>query len=366
MKIAVLGTRGFPNVPGGIEAHCANLYPCLVEKGCDVTVFTRKGYVDANLNSYKGVKLVALDCMKNKFLEAFLHTFFGVFAANKISPDILHIHGIGPSLIVPLARILGLKVVMTNHGPDYKRKKWGTFAKLILAFGEYLGSRYTDGVISISEDIAARVRKKCKREPFVIPNGVTTRQPLQDEDLLAKYGLTKGRYILSVGRFVPEKGFHDLIEAFNNIKAWRLVIAGDSNHPDRYSLDLKKKAAGNKDIVLTGFLNGRALQELYSHAGLFVLPSYYEGMPIVLLEAMSYGVSCIATKISANRGLGLDESRFFRPGDIQALANKIRVFMARPLTEEEKNSQIDNVAENYNWGHIADRTLKVYRQVEKG
>ena len=389
MKIAVLGTRGFPDVQGGVEAHCENLYPRLVRKGCEVVVFSRRPYVNSACGDYEGVRLIALDCSKNKFLETFLHTLYGVFVAKKLSPDILHFHAIGPSLFVPLARLLGLKVVMTNHGPDYQRKKWTRLAKLVLKLGEFLGIKFANGVIAISQTIADQIRRKYKKEVAVIPNGVVIAQIAQSDDVVKKYGLTKGKYILSVGRFVPEKGFHDLIDAYTRIyterntqintdketnthglkirmdadKDWKLVITGDADHPDRYSQSLKEKASQNRNVILTGSLNGGALQELYSNAGLFVLPSYYEGLPIVLLEAMSYGLSCIASDIPPNREVGLSEERFFKPGDVKALAGKIKEFMDKPLTDEEKRRQIDMVAKKYNWEKIAAQTLQVYREV---
>jgi glycosyltransferase involved in cell wall biosynthesis len=381
LKIAVLGTRGFPNVQGGVEAHCENLYPSFIKRGCEVVVFTRKPYANFAIDFYKGVKLIPLFCPKNKFLESFLHTFYGVFAAKKVRPDILHIHAIGPSLFIPLARLWGLKVIMTNHGPDYQRKKWGKLAKFILKLGERLGSRWANGIICISESIAESIRKKYKREVIVIPNGVTIPQILESENALEKYGLEGGKYILAVGRFVPEKGFHDLIEAFKQIQNsdfqskiqnpkskisidnWKLVIIGSADHEDKYSLGLKEKTRKNSNVILTGFLTGEPLQELYSHAGLFVISSYYEGLPIVLLEAISYGLSCIASDIPANRNVELSEERFFKAGDVKALAIKIKEFVNKPLTGEEKKRQIRMIAERYDWEKIAERTLEVYDKV---
>jgi glycosyltransferase involved in cell wall biosynthesis len=362
MKIAVLGTRGFPNIQGGIESHCESLYPSLAGRGCEVIVFTRRPYVDPVCDSYKGVRLVPLPCLKNKYLEAFFHSLFGIFAARRLSPDILHVHGIGPSLVIPIARLLRLKVVMTNHGPDYERKKWGKFAKFILVLGEYLGTRFANGIICISESIADRVSRKYSRDVAVIPNGAALAQISKNSSVIKKYGLTRGKYILSVGRFVPEKGFHDLIEAFDHIEEWKLVIVGEADHPDRYSLNLREKATKNKNIVLTGSLTGESLCQLYSHAGLFVLPSYYEGLPIVLLEAMSYSLPCIASDIPANRDLELDNDRFFKAGDIQALSAKIKQFIGVPLTFKERRSQTKKIAERYDWNKIADNTLKVYKQ----
>ncbi|MBU1006747.1 MAG: glycosyltransferase family 4 protein [Candidatus Omnitrophica bacterium] len=363
MKVAVLGTRGFPDVQGGIESHCENLYPCLSGKGCEVTVYTRKPYVDVTRDNYQGVKLVPLSCLKNKFLESFLHTFLGIFIAKKNSPDILHIHGIGPSLAVPVARLLGLKVVVTNHGPDYKRKKWGKLAKLILVLGEYLGSRFANGIICISESIGDGIREKYGRHAVIVPNGVPMARFSEGSDIIKKYGLTKGKYILTVGRIVPEKGFHDLIEAFNNIDDRKLVIVGRADHPDRYSIGLREKAEKNKNIVLTGLLTGEPLRQLYSHAGLFVLPSYYEGLSMVLLEAMSYGLSCITSDISANKNVGLDDDRLFKTGDVQAMAAKIKQFIEDPIQYEDKKAQVSMIAKEYNWGKIANMTLDVYNKV---
>ena len=379
MRIIVLGTRGFPHVQGGVEVHCQNLYSQLVKLGCEIIVFTRKTYVDVSIKEYKGVKLVALPSIRHKSLEAFLHTFTGILAALRYAQDILHIHGIGPSLFTPLARILGIKVVITSHGSNYKHLKWGKFAKLILRFGELLGIFYANEVIAISENIADEIKKKYNRDVTVIPNGVTVQKILQTEDALKKYHLEKGKYLLAVGRFVPEKGFHDLIDAYCRLplsrseerktkdenwekeEEWKLVIVGRADHEDKYSSDLKIMAGRNSNIVLTGFLTGEPLQELYSHAGLFVLPSYYEGLPIALLEALSYGLSCIASDIPSNRNM-VSTTRLFEAGNVKALAGAIRKFKGKPLSKEERNAQRRMVTERYDWGKIADRTIEVYNQ----
>ena len=345
MKIIVTGTRGFPNVQGGVETHCEHLYPYLAQSGCDVTVITRKTYVDTSLESFKGVKLLAVNNPKIKSLEAIVHTFKAVFKAKQSGCDVLHIHAVGPALMVPLARILGLKVVMTNHGPDYDRQKWGKVARFMLRLGEALGSRFSNKVISISKSIADNLKKKYNTEAVVIPNGVVVPDILKSTDALTRYGLEKGKYVLAVGRFVPEKGFHDLIEAFDKTRmgtnGWRLVIVGDADHEDQYSLSLKAKAERAKNVVLAGFQKGQSLQELFSCAGLFILPSYHEGLPIVLLEAMSYGLSCIVSDIPANREVDLGSDRHFKPGDIEGLAAKINEFIDRPLIQEEKHKQIE-------------------------
>jgi len=368
MRIGVVGTRGFPNVQGGVESHCEHLYEHLAQRGCDVTVFARRPYVGTKAYKHKGVKIVPLACPKSKHFEAFLHTFFGVLAAKKMGCDMLHIHAVGPSIFAPLARLVGLKVVKTNHGPDYKRAKWGLFAKVVIRLGEYLGSRWSNAMICISHNIADDMVKKYGRESTVIPNGVIIPHISKNDESLKRYRLEKGKYILSVGRFVPEKGFHDLIEAYNILKPdYKLVIVGDADHPNTYSLDLKDNAKKNPNIVLTGFLSGKALRELYSHTGLFVLPSYYEGLPIVLLEAISYKLSCIASDIRANKIVKiLPEDRFFKVGDVNALAEKMGEFIRTPITDEAKTKQLNEINENYIWKGIADRTFKVYNEVVGG
>jgi glycosyltransferase involved in cell wall biosynthesis len=213
--------------------------------------------------------------------------------------------------------------------------------------------------------IAEDIKRKYGRDSAIIPNGVILPQISKSDDVLRKFDLVGGKYVLSVGRLVPEKGFHDLIEAFKELKSeeWRLVIVGGADHKDDYSLGLREKARKYDDVILTGFLTGKPLQELYTHAGLFVLPSYYEGLPIALLEAMSYGLSCIASDIPANREVGLPEERFFNVGDIRTLIERIEQFIRRPLSKEERNKQIIQVGERYDWEKVAEQTFEVYRKV---
>ena len=387
LKVCVLGTRGFPNVQGGVENHCEHLYAELVKMGCNVTVFTRKPYASTlDPITYCGLALVPLTCPKSKHFEAIIHTLKGVFAAKKLKPDILHVHAIGPALLTPLARLLGMRVVITHHGPDYKRSKWGLLAKLILKIGEWAGMTFANEVITISDTIAEDLRNRFRSKHItVIPNGVSIPELTTSSDYLNYLSLEKKKYILAVGRFVPEKGFHDLIDAFGRLQhqgsrlkgegfpsptpytlhptPWdlKLVIVGDADHEDSYSQKLKESARKNNNIILTGFLTGEPLQELYSHAALFVLPSYYEGLPIALLEAMSYGLSCIASDIPGNRNVGLADDRYFKAGDSETLCANLRKFTIKPFTEEEKRIQIKRIDEKYNWEDIARRTLEIYK-----
>jgi glycosyltransferase involved in cell wall biosynthesis len=365
LRIVILGTRGFPNVQGGVEKHCECLSVNLVKQGCDVIVFTRKPYIDKKISKFKGVKLIPIPTVRQKALEAFLHTLTGVFATLRYKPDILHIQAIGPALFTPLAKLLGMKVVLTSHGSNYKHLKWGKFAKLVLKLGEFLGVRFADEVITVSTYIAGEIKNKYNRNTITIPNGVIVKECSKNTSEIANYGLIKGKYIIAVGRFVPEKGLDVLIDAFNilHLDGWKLLIAGRADHEDKYSLKLAKLAAKNDNILLPGFIPGEKLHELYSHAGLFVLPSYYEGLSISLLEAMSYGLPCIASDIRGNRNVELSDDRFFEVGNFKELAMKIEKLVHEGSNVDQKTKQIDIIAEKYNWENIAGRTLAVYQKV---
>jgi glycosyltransferase involved in cell wall biosynthesis len=365
MIIAVTGTRGFPGVQGGVETHCEKLYTHLAETGCQVIVFTRKPYIKPDSKGFKRITFIPLSCPRNKYLEAIVHTFKCVVKARRLNPDLLHIHAIGPSVFAPLARVMGMRVVVTSHGPEYERKKWPLAAKLFLRFCEWSGMTFANEIIAISHTIAGDIKRKYGRDAIVLPNGVEVSERTDSDEALRKFGLHKMKYVLAVGRFVPEKGFHDLISAFVVMKNkdFNLVIVGDADHEDAYSRLLKKEAGLHDNIVLTGILRGRALGELYSHAGLFVLSSYYEGLPIVLLEAMSYGVSCIASDIPPNRNLLPDKQRYFRVGEVVSIADKMREFISKEWKEKDRQNQIHMIHERYNWKKIADDTLETYRRV---
>ncbi len=362
MNIIFLGTRGFPNVQGGVEKHCENLAVRLAAMGCRVTVFTRRPYVDRSLKEYMGVRLVDLPAVRRKNLEALLHTFLGVFKCLKYKPDILHMHGIGPGLLIPLAKLFGISVVLTTHGSNYMHEKWNRAQKVFLRLCEYISIRFADRIIAVSEDISRDIRKRYGREAQYIPNGVQAVECVEPGNTLGKYHLEAGRYILAVGRIVPEKGFHDLVEAFRSVSAegWKLVIAGGADHTGRYSGELFKRMEQDERIVYTGFLSENPLRELYAGAGLYVLPSSYEGMPISLLEAICSGLYCIVSDIAANRSIGLPEEHYFKAGDCRELAGHINRAIIENKNVRMTRQQINELLEEYDWSRIAERTLKVY------
>lgn len=368
IKVFVLGTRGFPNVQGGVEKHCEELYPKLIKFGVDVTVFTRTPYIPVTkrLKEREGIKFIHLWCPKKKSLEAIIHTFSGVIVSIFRFPDILHIHAIGPALLIPVAKFFGLKVVMTHHGPDYERQKWGKFAKVVLRIGEFLGTKFADKVIVISKEIRKMLENKhFRRKLMVIPNGVNLPEILPPGDTLKKYNLEPKKYIFTACRFVPEKGLHDLIAAYQQIRnpEFKLVIAGDADHETEYSRSIKKMAKKIEGLILTGFISGKPLYELYSNAGLFVLPSYYEGLPIALLEAISYSLPVLVSDIPQNREIPLPDFRYFKLGDATMLSQKMVEMSEIRISNGEKEKQRKLLSQNYNWDKIAGQTFHVYKEV---
>lgn len=361
MKIFVTGTRGIPDIPGGVESHCQHLYPRVVQHGHEVKLCRRRSYVDEPLDRWEGVALVDVFSPEKKSLEAIIHTFLAILEARKWGADVVHVHAVGPSLMIPLARLLGMKVVMTNHGPDYDRQKWGKAARTILKLGEYLGGKAANEVIVISQHIREIVRRRCGRDSVLIPNGVVIPETVSATDYIDSHGLEPGRYLLAVARLVPEKGLHDLVAAFETMEMpWKLVIAGDADHEDDYSRSLKAQAAGNPKMVLTGYVTGEPLQQLYSHAGLFVMPSYHEGLPIALLEAMSYGLPVLVSDIPANLEVELDEEAYFPCGNVDALAEQMLNKASLEFSTAQREEQVNSLRQKYDWVTIAATTVSVY------
>lgn len=366
LSIVILGLRGFPDIQGGVERHVEQLAPLLVERGCRVEVIVRSRYMlRQSRREWRGVTFRYVWCPKAKNLEAIVHTFLGVLFASLRRPDILHIHGVGPAIMVPLARCLGMAVVVTHHGPDYAREKWGMFGRAILKLGEHVGMRFSNARISISKSIQTLIWQKFGRESFLIPNGVPAQTRLSPGLALQKFGLTPRRFILMVSRLVPEKRHVDLIRAFRmaNLAGWKLAIVGASDHPDEYVRRLLAEIDRTPGVVATGFQTGDGLRELYTNAGMFVLPSSHEGLPIALLEALSYGLPSIASQIPANVEVGLPSNQYFPVGDIAALSASIRALVDDGFSDQEAACLRNWVVAHYGWPEIASRTLDAYYSV---
>ena len=365
MKICIAGLRGIPDVMGGVETHCQELFPRLkrLDMRHEYTVLARKPYVRPGPYEYSRIKVVPLPCWRSKYFEAASNALLAVFYARfVIRADVFHVHAIGPALFAPLARMLGMRLIVTHHGKDYDRGKWNRFAKGFLRLGERCAVLSADRVIAVSPSLAADLKRRYPKHAeriSYIPNGVST--PADDtppeSDLGKRFGLEMGKYVLTVGRLVPEKGFHELIAAFQglNNKGLKLVIAGKADHEDAYSASLMRAASDN--IVFTGFQNGAALRWLYANASLFVLPSHHEGLPIAALEAASLGTPVLLSDIAANTDLGLPHGHYFPVGDVEALRAKLYSDHRKLQPDRER------IARRFNWDAIASATANVYAHV---
>lgn len=365
MKLVVTGTRGIPDIMGGVETHCEELFPRIAAKEVDTIVIRRKNYVRDTLTEWNGVKLIDIDTPKKKSFEAIIHTFRAINYAKKIGTDIIHIHAIGPALLVPYAKVLGMKVVFTHHGPDYDRDKWGWAAKTMLKLGERMGCMFADDVIVISHVIKDLIAYKYNRTQKVhlIYNGVPKPDFCEYSEYFNKLGIEKGQYILGMCRFVPEKNLHHLVEAYIRLKQqgiigeeMKMVLAGDTDFEDDYSLSLKQLAKKN-GVILTGFIKGKKLHSLLTHACVYSLPSSHEGLPISLLEAMSYRLPVVVSNIPANLEIGLSKDCYFPCGDVETLAQRLKYWIQRPL------QRIDYDMNAYNWDTIADQVFDVYKNL---
>jgi glycosyltransferase involved in cell wall biosynthesis len=299
-------------------------------------------------------------------LEAITNTAYGVlYARFAVHAELLHLHGIGPALMAPVAKSLGMKVIVTYHSKNYEQNKWNWLGKFVLRVGELFAVSFADKVITVSHSLATDLKLRFPRmanKIHYIPNGAdhltqTTSDFRTGTEILAEYGLVKGRYIVSVGRLVPEKGFHDLIQAFKpGDLGCKLVIVGDADHRDDYSERLMAEASDT--IVFTGFLASEALHNVLQNASLFVLPSYNEGLPIAALEAIVAGVPVLLSNIQPNRDLGLYPENYFKLGDI----GHLRYRLAQDHTVYKVDR--DAILRKYNWNGVCLETAKVYSSLQ--
>lgn len=360
MNIAVTGLRGIPNVMGGVETHCEEMLPRVkaISPDMNITVFARAPYVKEARYEYRGVRVVSVSSPASVSREAIISTFNGIVAARRAGMDIVHIHAIGPALLAPMAKLLGLRVIVTHHGEDYNRAKWGPFARFMLKMGERLGVRFADHIIAVSPSLTKRLQQsfaKAKSRISYIPNGVP-HLPAARGDALSRFSLTPGNYILAVGRLVPEKGLHDLIEAHARAKDNRkLVIVGSTDHASDYSKLLTSHASDR--VLFTGIQDRGTVRELFENAALFVMPSYHEGLPIAALEAGSCSTPMLLSNIRPNLDIDLPAGHYFPVGDIDALANALLI-PAKTYSVNEADFR-----QKFDWDEIAIQTSAIYRQV---
>ncbi|MCK4547507.1 MAG: glycosyltransferase family 4 protein [Candidatus Eisenbacteria sp.] len=361
IRVAMIGHRGVPATYGGVERHVEELATRLVSLGFEVLVLCRSSYTPPR-KEYRGVEIICLPTINQKHVEMIVHTFLCILHLLFLRRvDIIHIHSVDPAILTPLAK-LGGKVVVTSHGQAYRREKWGPAAKAMSQWAERVFVRWADGAISVSKTLRAYYQKRYGREVTYIPNGVNVMEP-GGHDELAKMDLSPDGYVLYVGRLVPTKGAHTLIEAFQGIQSnLKVAIAGGSSHTSEYVDRLEGLL--NDRVRLLGYQYGAALQQLYENCRLFVLPSQIEGLPITLLEAMSYGkpilFSDIPENLEAAEGVGVS----FHSGDADDLRDKLVWCFEHPDEMLELGSKArERVIRDYAWDQIAEQHADLYRSV---
>lgn len=374
MRIAMIGQKGLPAIWGGVERHVEELSTRLTKQGHEVTVYCRRWYsTSLKRQKYQGVILRFAPSIRTKHWDTITHTFFATMDALFRDFDIIHYHGVGPALLSWIPRLFKprAKVVVTFHCPDRLHGKWGSLAKLILYLGEWCACKFPRQTIVVSQTLKEYVEKKYACQAIYIPNGVETPAAAQGESLI-KFGLEKSKYLLTVSRLVSHKATHYLIEAFRRLKKsqphlaknLKLAIVGEGSFTDAYVNYLHQMAADSTEVVFTGWQTGENLADLFDGALLFIHPSQSEGLPLSVLEAMSYGRPVVASDIPEHQEIITDPRFLFRHGEIADLEKKIIWALKNP--EILKVAGIQNrklVEKDYNWNEIAELTESIYQQL---
>lgn len=369
MKIAMIGHKRIPSREGGVEIVVEELSTRLVEKGHKVEVYNRKGrnVQDENadkenrkLKEYKGIKLITIPTINKKGIDALLYSFFATIKALFGRYDVIHYHAEGPCAMLWIPHMFRIKTVATIHGLDWQRSKWGGLATKYIKFGEKIAAKYADEIIVLSKNVQKYFKDTYNRETNFIPNGVNKPEIKEANIIKQKWGLEKDNYILFLARIVPEKGLHYLIEAYKQINTdKKLVIVGGASHTNDYLEKIKDMVKDDDRIIMTGFVQGLELEELFSNCYLYCLPSDVEGMPISLLEAMSYDCNCLVSNIEENTQVTGKYATIFEKGNAIDLKEKIENI----LNKDEKidKEKVSNyVVEKYNWDIITQVTKEIY------
>ncbi|EHC14868.1 glycoside hydrolase [Fischerella thermalis BR2B] len=369
MKIAVIGAKGLPPKQGGIEHYCAEMYPRMTAQGHTVDLFARCSYTQSSWlvhDNFQGVRVISLPGLPMKGVDAFLTSALSAIAAAGKKYDIIHFHALGPSLFTGLAKITTTaKVVVTCQGLDWQRAKWGSFSTRLIHMGEKTAVRFADGIIVVSDALKSYFLQTYGRETVYIPNA-PARYGESDPNFTygKQLGLDWGRYILFLGRIVPEKRPDLLIEAFSSLKpkGWKLVVAGGVSDTKSFTARLLEKIASNPNIIFAGELRGVRLWEIVRGAGLFVLPSDLEGLPLAMLEAMHEGIPVLASNIPPHQQLiSGGRGMLFEAGNLHSCTRSLDWAIHHPtqIAAMAENAQ-RHVQLHYGWDRITSETLKLY------
>jgi len=368
----MIGHKRIPSREGGIEIVVEEISSRLVERGNTVHVYNRKGkFVYGSRNEYsktkvyKGIKIIQIPTIPIKGLDALIYSFFAVTRALFGRYDVIHFHAEGPGVMILITRLFGIRSVATVHGLDWQRAKWGNFASKYIKYGEKVIAGRADEIIVLSLNNQKYFLDNYNRSTNFIPNGVNKPNIRKASLITEKYGLLGRDYLLFLSRLVPEKGLDYLVDAFKNIKTEKkLVIAGGSSHSGEYEKEIKEKAAIDSRIIFTGFVQGELLEELFSNCTAYILPSDIEGMPLSLLEAMSYGCFCLVSDIPENTEVVGDFAVTFRKSDTKDLQEKLEGLLNKGFSTHTSVEISAYIQKKYNWNEVVDRHLKLYNNTK--
>lgn len=369
MRIAMIGHKRMPSREGGVEIVVEELSVRMARRGHDVMCYNRKGvhvsgkrYASKKLDAYCGVKIRYVPTIDVRGIAAVSASFFATVRAAFSRCDVIHFHSEGSCLMLWLAKLMGKRCIVTIHGLDHLRAKWGRMARTCISLSGKCAAALADEIIVLSKDAQTYFADVYKRDVRLIPNGVPVMEAREAEQIAKEFGLEKDGYILFLGRITPEKGIDYLIDAYRTIKTdKKLVIAGGSSDSDGYFASLKEKAKDLSAVVFTDFVQGRMLEELYSNAYVYVLPSDLEGMPMSLLEALSYGNCCLVSDIPENTAVVGECANVFARGDAKDLAAKLDLLCSDPSRVEAcRAAAAQRVHELADWEEVVTKTLLVY------
>lgn len=371
ISVAMFGQKRLTR-EGGIEIVVKELCSRMVQSGIKVTCYNRSGhhvsgaeYDDLDANNNKEICQKYVPTIEKKGLAAVSSSFFAALYSAFGKYDVVHIHAEGPAFFSWIPKILGKKVIVTVHGIDWQREKWKSgFGSKFIRQGEKNAVKYADEIIVLSQGVQRYFEENYGRKTIFIPNGVNRPQVRPAEIINKEFGLTKDSYILFLGRLVPEKGIKYLIEAFKNVETdKKLVIAGGSSDTDEFANELRELAKDDDRILFTGFVQGEKLDELYSNAYIYTLPSDLEGMPLSLLEAMSYGNCCLVSDIEECASVVEDHALIFHKSNVEDLKNKLQEACDYPdMVKRYQEQAADFICKKYNWDEVVEKTLEIYRR----
>lgn len=373
LKIAMFGHKRVPSREGGIEIVVEELASRMVAEGHSVTCYNRRGhhvsgaeFDGEQLSEYKGIKIKTVPTIERKGLAAMTSSFFAAVQAAFGPYDVVHIHAEGPAAMCWIPKLCRKRVVVTIHGIDWQREKWaGGFGSKYIKYGEKCAVKFADEIIVLSQGVRKYFQDTYGRKTIYIPNGVNRPVKREPDEIKRRWDLEKDSYILFLGRLVPEKGLRYLVEAYKGLETEKkLVIAGGGSDSDTFTEEFKQSCKDIAErVIFTGFVQGKVLDELYSNAYLYVLPSDLEGMPLSLLEAMSYGNCCVVSDIDECKSVVDGKAVVFRKSDVNDLKVKLMTLLGDvALVQKYKDEAADYICGKYGWDRVVENTVGVYRK----